>query len=333
MFGSKVKAIGFTALIEGIMMTADAGWLGAIALGYLVVINAVTNGCRLAQRDTALSVDWPTNLTRSIAAARGRDSNAGPEGDLSSPPHGPGARVSALRRRGSRRSPDTVPMTAEAAPAAVSAPPHRGSIRRAVAVMGSWYERRMERFRSSQISSGVGDLLGRVVKPTADGWWDLNLTPVHLEPNLRDLHSPYLCSGDKRIAVSMAELGRAAGYLPLGYPEHSNLISCIVLMREQWVQVFWSRGGVCLFQNVESRHLEVLRVIQGSMSYAEEREEIGVSFTDTIRSLSAYYGCRGEHRRPCPDDRDRARSLIAPDGAVKTTLFEKLREFGLASDA
>src|SRR5438105_1226559 len=34
MFGSKVTAIGFTALLEGIMMTADTGWLSAIALGY-----------------------------------------------------------------------------------------------------------------------------------------------------------------------------------------------------------------------------------------------------------------------------------------------------------
>lgn len=69
MFGSKLKAIGFTALLEGIMMTADAGWLSAIALGYLVVINAVANGCRLALRDTSADVDWASNLARSIAAA------------------------------------------------------------------------------------------------------------------------------------------------------------------------------------------------------------------------------------------------------------------------
>lgn len=53
MFGSRMKAIGFTALIEGIMMTADAGWLSAVALVYLVAINAVANGCRLALRDAA----------------------------------------------------------------------------------------------------------------------------------------------------------------------------------------------------------------------------------------------------------------------------------------
>jgi hypothetical protein len=69
MFGSKVKAIGFTALLEGIMMTADAGWLSAIALCYLVAINAVANGCRLALRDATATVEWPANLVRGIAAA------------------------------------------------------------------------------------------------------------------------------------------------------------------------------------------------------------------------------------------------------------------------
>jgi hypothetical protein len=70
MFGSRAKAIGFTLLLEGIMMTAHAGWLSATALGYLVVINAVANGCRLALRDTTTTtVDWPTNLARAIAAA------------------------------------------------------------------------------------------------------------------------------------------------------------------------------------------------------------------------------------------------------------------------
>jgi hypothetical protein len=69
MFGSRVKAIGFTALLEGIMMTADAGWLSAIALCYLVAINAVANGCRLAMRDSTTRVDWASNLARSIAAA------------------------------------------------------------------------------------------------------------------------------------------------------------------------------------------------------------------------------------------------------------------------
>jgi len=71
MFGSKAKSIGFTALLEGIMMTADAGWLTGIALGYLVAINAVANGCRLALRDASMRpepatpIDSASNLARS----------------------------------------------------------------------------------------------------------------------------------------------------------------------------------------------------------------------------------------------------------------------------
>jgi hypothetical protein len=70
MFGSKVKAMGFTLLLEGIMMTSNAAWLTAIALMYLVLINSVANGCRLALRDTVTAeVDWAANLARAIAWA------------------------------------------------------------------------------------------------------------------------------------------------------------------------------------------------------------------------------------------------------------------------
>jgi hypothetical protein len=70
MFGSKVKALGFTLLLEGIMMASNAAWLTAIALTYLVLINAAANGCRLALRDTATpGVDWSSNLARAIATA------------------------------------------------------------------------------------------------------------------------------------------------------------------------------------------------------------------------------------------------------------------------
>jgi hypothetical protein len=70
MFGSKAKALGFTLLLEGIMMTSSAAWLTAIALTYLVLINAVANGCRLALRDAEPVVtDWASNLGRAIAAA------------------------------------------------------------------------------------------------------------------------------------------------------------------------------------------------------------------------------------------------------------------------
>ena len=82
MFGSKPKALGFTLLLEGIMMTSSAAWLTAIALTYLVLINAVANGCRLALRDAApigadpigvgpIGVDWPSNLAQTIAVAAG----------------------------------------------------------------------------------------------------------------------------------------------------------------------------------------------------------------------------------------------------------------------
>ncbi len=75
MFGSKAKALGFTLLLEGIMMTSNAAWLTAIALAYLVLINAVANGCRLALRDADPSVadvaEWRSNLGRGLAAAAG----------------------------------------------------------------------------------------------------------------------------------------------------------------------------------------------------------------------------------------------------------------------
>lgn len=189
----------------------------------------------------------------------------------------------------------------------------------------------MRRVHAGHISSGAGDVLRHVVTPTADGWFDL--APVRLEPNLRDLRSPYLCNGEKRVAVSMDELYKASTYLPhFMAPEHSNIIGWIVLMHESQAQVFWKGGGICLFHGVEGQDLEVLRVIQQSMSHPAEREEIGVSFTDTILSLSDSYGCQGEHSRRCPVEGDRARSLIAQDGEVKPTLLKKLRDLGLASD-
>lgn len=61
MFGSRIKALGFTALLEGIMMSAHDGRLSAVALGYLIVINAVANGCRLAMRDHALTIHIVTS--------------------------------------------------------------------------------------------------------------------------------------------------------------------------------------------------------------------------------------------------------------------------------
>jgi hypothetical protein len=45
------KALGFVVLLEGVMVTAhtlDLAWIGYVALAYLVLINAVATGCRLA---------------------------------------------------------------------------------------------------------------------------------------------------------------------------------------------------------------------------------------------------------------------------------------------
>lgn len=52
------------------MMASNAAWLTAISLTYLVLINAVANGCRLALRDAdPVAVDWSSNLGRAIAVA------------------------------------------------------------------------------------------------------------------------------------------------------------------------------------------------------------------------------------------------------------------------
>ena len=104
MFGARAKALGFTLLLEGIMMTSSAGWLTAIALTYLVLINAVANGCRLALRDgEPTGIDWPSNLAQAIAVA------AGATAAQSKKP----TRARRSRRTGSRK---TQPRLAVAAP-------------------------------------------------------------------------------------------------------------------------------------------------------------------------------------------------------------------------
>ena len=46
-FGSWYKALGFVIALEG-YMTFTTGWLSVTALVFLIAINAVTNGCRVA---------------------------------------------------------------------------------------------------------------------------------------------------------------------------------------------------------------------------------------------------------------------------------------------
>ena len=47
MFGSWYKALGFVIALEG-YMTFTAGWLSITALVFLIAINAIANGCRVA---------------------------------------------------------------------------------------------------------------------------------------------------------------------------------------------------------------------------------------------------------------------------------------------
>lgn len=47
-FGAATKALGFTVLREGVMVTTDVRWLGIAALVYLVVINALSAGVNVA---------------------------------------------------------------------------------------------------------------------------------------------------------------------------------------------------------------------------------------------------------------------------------------------
>lgn len=50
-FNDKGKAAGFVVLTELLMVTTQHLWVAAIALAYLVCINAVATGCTLARQD------------------------------------------------------------------------------------------------------------------------------------------------------------------------------------------------------------------------------------------------------------------------------------------
>ncbi len=183
--------------------------------------------------------------------------------------------------------------------------------------------------KSAQLSAGAGVVLGHVVTPTDDGRWDL--TGVHLEVNTEDLRSPLLCNGGRRVALSIDELSRAAAHLGLARPEHSERIGWILLMQNQ-AQVFWRGGGICIFLDVEERHLDVLRTVRESLSTPDQRRAAGISFTDTILTLADIYRCQGNHMRSCPAEGHREHSMISPTGEVNTTLVSRLRNFGLAND-
>jgi hypothetical protein len=48
-FGHGAKAAGFCVLVEGVLLASRTQWLAVVALAYLVAINAVATGCRLAR--------------------------------------------------------------------------------------------------------------------------------------------------------------------------------------------------------------------------------------------------------------------------------------------
>lgn len=48
-FYSRIKAVGFVVLLEGVMVAADSRWLALVALGYLMAINGIATGCNLAK--------------------------------------------------------------------------------------------------------------------------------------------------------------------------------------------------------------------------------------------------------------------------------------------
>jgi hypothetical protein len=50
-FACPAKATGFVILVEGTMVTLHNPWITSMALGYLIVINAIATGCTLATGD------------------------------------------------------------------------------------------------------------------------------------------------------------------------------------------------------------------------------------------------------------------------------------------
>lgn len=67
-FGTWYKALGFVVAVEG-YMTFTAGWLSVAALVFLVSINAITNGCRVATEREAEFTHCPAKRRGSLRSA------------------------------------------------------------------------------------------------------------------------------------------------------------------------------------------------------------------------------------------------------------------------
>jgi hypothetical protein len=81
----------------------------------------------------------------------------------------------------------------------------------------------MQRYHSSEISSGVGDLFSRLIQPTADGWWDIALADYygcqgeHRGPCPRDGERERSMIGrdgqvNTRLLKSLRDLGLSSDY-------------------------------------------------------------------------------------------------------------------------
>jgi hypothetical protein len=69
-FGTWYKALGFVVALEG-YMTCTAGWLSITALVFLVAINAIANGCRVAaEREAELELSAARVQRRGSTAPR-----------------------------------------------------------------------------------------------------------------------------------------------------------------------------------------------------------------------------------------------------------------------
>jgi hypothetical protein len=50
-FADTYKALGWTVLVEGVMLNTDAHWLSFTMCGLLIAVNTVATGCNLALQD------------------------------------------------------------------------------------------------------------------------------------------------------------------------------------------------------------------------------------------------------------------------------------------
>lgn len=74
-FRSIPKAIGFVVLLEGAMTLARSTWLSAVALGILVMVNALATACNLAEdhravrkAERAARVPYTTGTKKAVRA-------------------------------------------------------------------------------------------------------------------------------------------------------------------------------------------------------------------------------------------------------------------------